>query len=859
MKIIYGAFILLLISTLSINAQDAKLRPFEFSVMGNCGMCKDRIESTAKKYGAAHAEWSSENEMLFLLLDIDKYKIKDLRMAIAVAGHDNPPFLTPKEVYGNLHGCCQYRPEVELNQESEPKTGDSTSEKAVNKSSEAKYVDGYIYGIENGKKLPLIGANVILSDSFDGTVTDVNGYFKLDNPDRRNRIEVSYIGFETKEIDITDQGEVNIVLDTGHQLETIEITYKKRTTEVSFIKPLNVENITQEELCKAACCNLSESFETNPSVDVSFTDAITGTRQIQMLGLAGPYVQITRELIPDIRAMSSIYGLNMTPGPWIESIQLIKGVGSVVNGYESVTGQINVELKKPERGEDLFINGYINNGGRYELNANMRKDVSSKISAGLLLHGKRLTQAHDRNEDSFTDMPLENDYLIVNRWKLKPTGNFQAQLGMKLSSLDHKGGFHDHFNGASDDHQNHWRMLNDTKRYEVWGKLGYVSPNKPEHSIGLQLSAVKQNQDAEYGFNNYDSEQKSVYANLIYQFLGGKNHIVRTGLTYQLDVITEEIAVAGLFERNETVPGTYLEYTYQSDDKFSIIPGIRVDQHSDYGTMVTPRIHTKYNFSENSIIRGVAGKGWRTASVFAENMGMFSSSRDVALIGNDSQHPYGFKAEEAWNYGLSFTQGIEVSGKQLVFSTDFYRTNFKNQIIVDYETPGQVAIYNLDGKSYSNSFQAKVEYELVSRLDIRMAYRLFDVKTDYRNGLLEKPLVSRHRAFVNAAYKTSNHWHFDMTVNWNGQKRLPYTGSNPVEYRRPNESPDYFLVNTQIMKRWNDKWDVYVGAENLLNYKQTDAIIAADDPFGQYFDASIVWAPLFGANIYAGFRLRLGE
>ncbi len=840
------------------------LMEYTFRVEGDCGMCADRIEETATLHGADSADYNLDNKMLTIVIDDTKVKISAIKSAIALSGHDNGSYKTPEDVYNNLPACCQYREEGTENEGSE--NHDHEDEDIEEKEDSPKVdhenlhnIEGYIFGInEDGNREALIGANVLIEDSGKGTTTDLNGYFSLDNTKQHaSSVEVSYIGFETQTIQLNQEGIVEITLNTGHQLDAVEVVYKRRTTEVSFIKSVNSETITREELCKAACCNLSESFETNPSVDVSFPDAITGTRQIQMLGLAGPYVQITRELMPDVRAMSSIYGLSMTPGPWIESIQLIKGAGSVVNGFESLTGQINVELKKPERGDLLFLNGYTNNGGRIELNGNIRHDVGENVATGFLFHAKSLDAVHDKNGDGFTDMPLEKDLIISNRWKFKRLNNFEGQFGVKYTRLNHKGGSHDHFSGASPDHETHWRMTNTTNRYEAWAKIGYVNDEAPENSVGLQLSAVKQNQDSQFGNGVYDSEQNSIFANLIFQRIPNDNHIIRTGLTYQLDDIFERVGKAGVFNRYESIPGAYFEYTYKDGQKWSVIPGIRADLHNNYGVFITPRLHAKYNFSDKSIFRVSAGRGLRTASIFSENLGLFSSSREVVINQVNDENPYGLEPEIAWNYGINYTQAFNISERELIVSFDAYRTTFENQIIVDYETAGRVSFYNLEGESFSNSIQLKLEYPILENFDVRVAYRMFDVQTTYGESLLDKPLVSKHRAFINMAYKTDSDWHFDATLNWNGQKRLPSTQNNPEEYRRPDNSPDYFLLNAQIMKRWGKKWDVYLGAENLLNFKQTDAIIAGDDAFGQYFDASIVWAPLFGANVYIGFRYTL--
>ena len=488
---------------------------YEFEVNGICGMCETRIvEAALSMPGIKSAEWDVNTKNMIVVLDEQISNIEEVGKTLSDLGHDNSFFEAHESAYDNLHPCCKYR-DVEVINAHHPKDVFKDVEKVK---SNNKAVDGYVRAIdEGGDTYALIGATITSGNGSVGTTTNEDGYFVLENVSSNSNIIISYIGFETQTIGASTDQVMDITLADGVQLKTVEISYKKRTTEISLISTLNSEKITRDELCKAACCNLSESFETNPSVDISYNDAVTGTTQIQMLGLAGPYVQINRELIPDIRGMNNTLGLNMTPGPWIESIQLIKGPGSVVNGFESIAGQINVELKKPHKGEILHVNGYANNGGRMEINTNVRTEVADKVSTNILFHGKYIQGVHDRNDDGFTDMPRERDYLFVNRWNLEQTKNFQGQFGVKIASFDHSGGSHDHFAGISDAHEEHWQMYNQTNRNEVWGKFGYIAPDNPSQSVGLQWSLVDHTQKATFGNRFYDNDQQSLYANLIYQ------------------------------------------------------------------------------------------------------------------------------------------------------------------------------------------------------------------------------------------------------------------------------------------------------------------------------------------------------
>jgi outer membrane receptor for ferrienterochelin and colicin len=375
--------------------------------------------------------------------------------------------------------------------------------------------------------------------------------------------------------------------------------------------------------------------------------------------------------------------------------------------------------------------------------------------------------------------------------------------------------------------------------------------------------------------NLHDGEEKSFYANLIYQsIIGNTSHKFKSGLSFLYDDYTEMLSVdQGMFfeyggttiftfmehfDRKEIVPGAFFEYTYDDLKKFSAIAGVRVDEHNLFGTIFTPRLHLKYNLTNTTTLRASAGKGTRVANILTENSGVMASARTFAFSGFQTDKAYGFKPDVAWNYGLNFSQDFTLDYRSGSFVIDYYFTDFKNQVVLDLDnTAREARFFGLTGKSYSHSLQFQVDYELMRRFDLRMAYRWLDVKTDYTEGLLMKPLIAEHRAFVNLAYETKNKWKFDFTVQWLGPQRIPDTSQNLPENQLPEYSPDYVLMNTQITKDFGDKWSVYLGVENIGDYKLDDPIVSASDPFGNNFDASMVWGPIFGRMAYAGFRFRL--
>ncbi len=716
-------------------------------------------------------------------------------------------------------------------------------------------IEGIVYEIHEGQKLPLFGANIYWAGTALGTASNTQGNFSIQPVKETNLLVVSFTGFQNDTIPVTDPEFLEITLKEALELEEVAIVHTGNTTELSMLNPIKVERLGEGELTKAACCNLSESFETNPSVDVSFTDAVTGTKQIQMLGLAGSYTQITLENMPDIRGLSAIYGMEYIPGPWIESIQLNKGTGTVVNGFESMAGQINVELRQPETAHRLYLNLFGNAESRLEGNLNLAQKLNPKWSTALLLHGRNQATAMDRNKDGFMDMPLGKQLIALNRWQYCGSNGWESQLGIKGTQTESYGGQNDYQPGTS---EQLWGMEMNTQRLEGWAKIGKVSKSKPYQSFGLQLAGNVHNQESLFGLKRYTGKQQSAYLNFIFQSaFKDTRHKYRTGFSLQSDRYDEQLDSL-LFIRNESVPGVFFEYSWSPTEKVDVVAGLRGDYHNQYGWFATPRLHIRYAPAERTVFRFSAGRGQRTASILAENVAVLASSRKIIILGDASGTPYGLQPEVAWNLGANFTQKFSLAYRSGTISLDLYRTDFRNQIVTDLdEDPQAIYFYNLDGSSYSTSFQSQVDYELVKRLNMRLAYRWYDVKTRYLSGLQSKPLLSRDRAFANLAYATRNHLKFDFTLQWQGSKRLPATNTNPAEYQLAGHSPAFWLMNAQISKEWRERFELYLGGENLLNFKQKDPILAASDPFSPYFDSSMIWGPVFGRMVYGGIRLKL--
>ena len=817
-----------------------------FWVNGVCGMCEERIEKALDIKGVNTASWDVDSKMLTVDFDADKISLTEIHEAVAAVGHDTKEKTAPQEAYDNLHGCCKYR-DAEVIDAHAP-----VEEEYVLLNGKVLEID------ENGKKSPVFSANVYWQETNAGLTSDENGEFEIKQHEGENNLIVSFVGLSSDTLEITDESEILVMLSNSIQLRGFTVVERRKSIEISKMNVMKVEGMNKKELAKAACCNLSESFETNPSIDVSYTDAITGTKQIKMLGLAGANIQITKELMPDIRGFSSFYGMEFVPGDWIESIQLTKGIGSVNNGYESIAGQINVELKKPEESEKFHVNLYANGGGRAELNTNFKFNVSDKWSTGFLLHTSMRAIKNDVNNDGFLDNPLTQHFIGINRWKYSDTNGLQGQIGVEGVTMESVGGQLDFDKNQTIDTANPWGAHTKITRLRAWGKLGKVYYDQPGKSIALQASASAYDQSSLFGLNDYQAKQNSGYLNFIYQnLIGTTDHTYFMGASVLYDDYKETVNGTN-YDREEVTPGVYGEYTYSGNARFKSVLGLRADYSNLYGFFVTPRLHLKYDLTETTIARLAVGRGQRTANIFSENQALFATSRAIVVNGDaNSNKPYGLDAEVAWNFGVNLTQDFKLWEREAVFSVDLYRTQFQNQIVVDWENPDEIAFYNLQGESYSNSLQVQLDYEVIKNLDVRMAYRFYDIKTTYGDATLQKQLTAPHRAFINLGYETESKWNFDFTLNWIGEQRIASTASNPEGYRLGEESPSYFLANAQISKSWNDRFDIYLGVENLFDFRIDKPILDSDNPFGDNFDSSLVWAPIFGRNIYVGMRFSI--
>ena len=705
----------------------------------------------------------------------------------------------------------------------------------------------------------LEGASVYWKDSSIGVISDKNGNYSIPFSENSKILVVKMLGFKEYSLTINNVKTYDFkLIEESNELNEVIVSKRKNTIQKSYFKTQNIVNVSSDELLKAACCNVSESFETNPSIDVSYSNAITGVKQVRMLGLESPYLLITEENIPMVRGASQVYGLSFIPGPWVESMQITKGTGSVVNGFESISGQINIELKKPVNEAPLFINVFRSGMGRNEFNFHLNKKLNPKLNTIFFVHADNNTSIHDDNSDGFLDHPTFKGFNFFNRYQYTDLEKgIVSFLGFRYMKNDKK---------AGEDVANlklkrmAWVSEIKTDRFDSNFKLGYVNPRIPYRSTGFQMAYSAHNQKSFFGLRDYNIKQNSFYSSFLYNsIIGNTMNKIKTGLNFYYDDFEEIVDQTKTnYNRIDKSIGGFFEYSYDNLDDVSLVAGLRYDIHNNLGSFITPRMHVRYQPFEKSVLRFSIGSGRKSSNIFSENQEIFSTGREIK-IKNENGNFYGLNSEKALNYGLSFRQGFNLNNQDGDITIDYYVTDFENQIVVDWEKQGQLSFYNLEGKSYAKSFQIELDYSISNNINFKSAFKNYNVKKQYNSGFKQNPLTPKNRFFINIDFfstpkNNGSQWKFDFTYNRIGKQRLPIHSDQSLFN---GWSPSYTLLNSQLTRVFSENFEIYFGGENIGSYTQENPILSSENPFGMNFDSTLVYAPIIAPMLYLGIRLKL--
>lgn len=726
----------------------------------------------------------------------------------------------------------------------------------------AQNMTGYIYGDDEGKKQPLDAAVVKWINTTKGTITDSTGKFSLAMANITDkRLVVSYAGYKTDTVEAGDLTSVEVTLNPNMSTSTINVEDSKKSTYFGNFTPKS-EIISSGELKKESCCDLAGCFGRNSSVEVAVTDIITDAKELKILGLEGAYTQLLIDNMPLMTGLNVKYGISSIPGTSIDKIIVFKGSNSVMQGYESISGIMNVILKEYKNSDRLLVNGFVNSGLEKQFNLNFANPLTKKWSNILTFHTVQKSNAMDDNGDGFLDNPLTTRYVLYNKWNyIDSANNTDFNAAGRYWNEKREGGQRNNLHNQVSSHGHKlYEQTIDINSFEGYSRF---SKQFTETSgMKMYLTGSYYDQGSKYGITGYDAKQTNFSAMGFYEFEVLPNSSLKTGLSYKYLKIDELInfndttnkTYAGNYLKKESIPGMFAENSLSLlEGKATIMTGIRFDYHNQYKMIVTPRALLRYEPAKTLIFRASIGTGFRTINLFSEHSNLLASSRNIII----SQQ---LEPEKVLNMGADMTFIFGGNGYSGSFNIDFYRTNFSNKIIPDYDSnPSEVIFANLDGKAFSNVMQAEVSLTLLRNVELKFAYKYIELKYDKNGVRYDQPFNPKHRVMTTFSYTPANKsWGISAGLNWFGKQRLPSTASNPVQYQLPSESKPYTLVNAQINKNFK-YFELYAGVENLLNFKQENPIISADDPFGPYFDTSFIWGPTKGREVYAGFRFILGK
>ncbi len=644
---------------------------------------------------------------------------------------------------------------------------------------------------------------------------------------------------------------VLVTIGVGAQTDTA----RSRTLEEVSIQQRKVDGVSrmggaqngleigQDELFRAACCNLGESFVTNPSVDVNYNDAAVGARQIKLLGLSGQYVQMLLENLPVTLGAAMPYSLGYVPGAWMKSISVSKGASSVKNGPQSITGQINVEYLKPDDEPGLLLNLYTDSRLKAEGNAMGNIHFNHHLSTEVLAHYEKDFMHMDEDGDGWHDSPNLQQLHLQNRWKYQK-GRYIMHAGMGYLGEEREGGQLLSFSN------NPYRVLIDAQRIDAYMKHAYLINSEHNTNLAFLATGSLYNLDGTFGLKNYGDRQQSLNAQLVLEHDFNDIHNLSTGLSFNTDLVDETLSTLNFqLSTLEYTPGVYVQYTYKPSYKFTAMAGLRADHSTLYArTYLTPRLHIKWVPFDWMTIRASSGKGYRTPHALAENHYLLTSGRQLV----DSVT----RQEEAWNSGLSMAFYIPAGDRTVTLNAEYYYTDFINQAVVDYDSdPMRIVIADLVGRSFSHTAQVDATYDITEDLNILAAFRYNYVRCTYDGRLLEKPLQSRYKGLVTLSWKPMLAlWQIDLTLQFNGGGRIPAYLDADGTLVSGEEFPAYPQLNLQVTREFRH-FSLYVGGENLTNYRQPNPIVNASNPWSSTFDPTLIWGPVHGIMAYAGIRM----
>ncbi|MAT38973.1 MAG: TonB-dependent receptor [Ectothiorhodospiraceae bacterium] len=723
--------------------------------------------------------------------------------------------------------------------------------------------DGHVFEIVDGDTVALVGAHVFwIGDHEHGRMTDEAGYFQLHMPDGdERRLVASYVGYEPDTlVPPAEQTHIDFYLEGIREIGEVVVEAEASSSFISKEHDLKTEVVTELELQRAACCDLAGCFSRTTGVDNEAADVITDTKQLKMLSVDGVYTQVLIDNIPWMtNGLNTRFAVSHIPGTQLDKIAVSKGLGSVLQGYESISGQVNAILKDAEADNLAMFNMFANSFRESQYNLNAVQKVGD-WNAILTAHSTQEAGKVDGDGDSFLDVPLVTRYMIYNKWKYESSENeTESYTAVKFLDEQREGGQGGFSSERDRGTVNAYGQSLNTRRFDAYHKTSIDLGD--ESSLEFLASASTHTMDSYFGTTEYIADQQSVYGDVRYRFITSEVNQITVGTGYRYLGLNEDISFLqnphaktydGMYETDESIIGVFAENKhYFFDDALLFTVGLRTDYHNKYDLLVTPRVLAKYVFDDFTTLRASAGMGYRSPHIFSEQFYLMASWRDIEI-------DPAMDIEEAFNYGVNFTHQFDAFAVPMTFGLDLYRTEFTNQIRADYDAdPSKILFTNLDGRSISNSVIVEVSADPMPGLDLKSSYTFSDVYEENGDKRDYIEFVPKHKVLGTVSYEFVEGWRADGSVEWMGSQILPNTEAYPEQFQIPHASENFTMLGFQLTRTW-EFFDTYAGVENILDHRQENPILNAQNPFERYFEPTFVWGNVKGREFYAGIRWRIG-
>jgi outer membrane receptor for ferrienterochelin and colicins len=716
----------------------------------------------------------------------------------------------------------------------------------------------------NGEPLPF--ANVYLTPSKKGTVSDKNGFYSISNVSAGSyTIRASFSGYTKvkKQISVVDNLEINFNLTENSTLDEVVVTGTLKAVS-RLESPVPVEVYTPAFFKKNPTPNIFEALQNVNGVRPQLNCNVCNTGDIHINGLEGPYTMVLIDGMPIVSGLSTVYGLSGIPNSLIEQIEIVKGPASSLYGSEAVGGLINIITKIPENAPQFFADTYTSSWLETNLDFGFKARLGKKATVLFGANYYKYDNIIDNNNDNFTDVTLQDRISIFQKWDIKRKNNRIFTIASRFFYEDRWGGevqWNKTFRGGDEIYGESIY----TKRYEILGK--YQLP--VNEKMLLSFSYTDHDQNSVYGDVPYLAQQRIGFGQLTWD-KQLKNHDLLMGTSLRYNFYDDN-TTATIDADKVVIPSLFIQDEIAFNKKHTLLLGARYDYNKRHGNIFTPRLAYRYKPSKNAILRLNAGTGFRVVNLFTEEHAALTGARDVIIEET-------LKPERSYNVNLNYLKKFYTKNDMiLTLDASAWYTYFTNLILPDYDTNANQIIYdNLDGFATTTGLSTNIDATLSNGLKILVGVTFQEVSKTEDDIKTTQILTERFTGTWSVSYKFYKpNIKVDYTGNIYGPMRLPLLGDLDP---RSEYSPTWSIQNIQFTYDGFDNLEIYGGVKNLLNWTpnrnnpfiiarsedpfdrnvqfdaNNNALATSDNPYALTFDPTYVYAPNQGIRGFIGVR-----